>query len=128
MFHHGRKHYADGVHNLNGNDLRDFWNMYRRKYWGTVDREIWEANNEASVDMQSRGEIQAKYTSQDGTEVFIFRIADCSYAIFATQNDIDSGFVERMREQRGERNSGSSRGNRAMSISYDEMRTRILGS
>jgi hypothetical protein len=121
MFHHGRKHYADGVHNLRDTDLREVWNMYKRKYWGVVDSETWEANNKASESTDSRGEIQAKYVTEDGNEVFIFRMADCSYALFATQRDIDNGFVESIRSQRTERES---RGR----VSYNEMRSRILGS
>jgi hypothetical protein len=96
MFNYGRKHYSDLASRFQFDDqeLNTMWNMYKKKYWGNVDNETWEKNNQAAK--EERGEIMAVYVAANGTNIVFARVKHGNYTFVMLQEDIDNGWYEKM--------------------------------
>lgn len=97
-FNGGRKSYSEAVHDINGNDLSYFWQMFKHRYWGNVDSAIWIANNTVA-EHGGEGEVTAKYRTEAGQEVILFRLGDGSSTLFMTPEEFENGYVDRYRER-----------------------------
>ncbi len=83
----GRTQYAESMYSVNDEDNRMCLQKFKNKYWGSVDKETWAANDVASL--EGTGEIKALYILEDGKEVHFIRLPDCSYTAIATSDDIE---------------------------------------
>lgn len=96
LFKLGRKNYSEAVHNISGDELKQFHELYKMKYWGLVDAHQWQANEQAALN--DNGEIKACYQTEDGTDVYLVRLADCSQLFFVAKSELDDGYIQRQIE------------------------------
>jgi hypothetical protein len=95
LFSYGRKIYSDRIRHggangqLTDEDLKNVFNLYKMKYWGVVNSEQWQNNEQAVI---QGGEIRAKYIAQSGKEIFLIRHPE-NYLFFVVQEDIDDNFL-----------------------------------
>lgn len=103
MFRAGQVHYAESIHeiwNTHEEEIHLAIQKFKVKYWGRVSNAQWKANDLSAND---EGAIIAKYVLSNGSNLFLYRLSDCSYLIVGLETDMEKTIKElhAIRNRRG---------------------------